>query len=900
MGLLDLASGSYDSTAPGQEEGEGGAFDMIKSLATGYAAQKLATMGLGAVGISNPVVGALLGAGLYGAYEGWSKGKSPWDTLSEEMVPSAMYVGGAELGMKAIGNPLWKSLGINIPALGIKALRGGVDTVTGEVQPESLLQSLRRTGISNLLSSGDARWEALKPLREEFFNNEVVPGTFLQKLLKGKTYGDLFVPPQEGIPTIDSLNPLKDFMVDQIGRSRTADLSKNLGKQIENLGMDERVALQDVMENAIQTWKNAPKETNILEKLSPSGIVTTDSEAWANLSLEGKDRVLTALKPFEQFNSTLKNVYLPHQYNFCIDDFAQQFEKAVLNEDVSFTQNLAPGLNAVPNAQRFQAELQQARDLSNTGDIKGARKLMRKIAEKANGDPTLDITLKNNILFLADTPAIMASEVYQAGIEATRNTLFDQIKRYEPYLADSQAAANLKGYIKITGPAAGDFKGMWVEPNIAKSVMALAEIPSEARQMWNKYFFSPWKLWRVIGRPASIVRNAFNNIIMNDMLGEVSLGPVQGFRTYLEAFSDFKSGGPVTRELGKLANVNFAGFSGLELKELNHAVRTGSGMFDVLLNYSNKAAEPFVGFNNFMEGWAKVAKFMANKEAGMEAFPAAVDAMRSTFNYGEVTRFTKFARESFAPFATWQVKMLRALPEAIVKRPITFAKYVAIPYSISKYALDNMNISDGEWQQIKSDLPQYAKDKMFMLMPWRDDNGKLQLFDLTWWLPGLGDLSEMDTRYTSPAGVMQNPAWTIPAALYTNKKMNSSPIWYDWQDPNTKFAKGMTYIYQQLAPTWIPGGTDFSQIWNAAWEKPNALTVTQSIAANLGFKVMPFLESDIAAKKANLDKMYERELIGQLKKELQSAQSEAETQAILRRYQGWLQNLYSPGTATVR
>jgi hypothetical protein len=301
---------------------------------------------------------------------------------------------------------------------------------------------------------------------------------------------------------------------------------------------------------------------------------------------------------------------------------------------------------------------------------------------------------------------------------------------------------------------------------------------------------------------------------------------------------------------------------------------------------------------------------MKNIETGMAKDEAAIDAVSSTFNYGEVTRFTRMMRSSISPFFTWTSKIVTAMPEAMVRHPWRVGKYIAIPWGITQMALNHLNLTNNDWDQFQKDLPDYAKSGQYFLMPWKDDKGRLQLFNLTWWLPGLGDLSESATSVENPERWVQNPILNVFADIARNKKLlTGQEVYHEWEPAQMKISRTLDYIYQTFMPTLTPplsaipgvpgetyipgarGGQDWNAIVNYAQGKQSAQTLGQIAGSQLGVKITPFDNSMDEYKKQQKYKMLEKDLKIQMNRELRDVTDEERKRGIVERYSGLMQRL---------
>jgi len=428
----------------------------------------------------------------------------------------------------------------------------------------------------------------------------------------------------------------------------------------------------------------------------------------------------------------------------------------------------------------------------------------------------------------------------------------------------------------------GKFKDLYVPKDVELELQAISKIPRIARGIYNKWFLSPWKMSKTITRPAYHARNLLSNLILNDWGGL----PFYRWDIYKEAFKDLRNNGPWWREL-KPQIGGAVNFSQVDLYQLEGGLKYGASMWDKMYSVFEKVAQPGRGLQQAEENWFKLAKYIHNrKELKMKPAEAALDAMKWTFNYGEVTVPTAQLRKWIAPFATWYTKAIPLMAETAVKHPIRFWKWVAFGAALQNYAMEQVGISDGEWASIEKTLPNYIRSGLFLMMPWRDQQGRLQLLNLTYIVPGIGDVNELHSMFAERGLQVPNPVISIAAALQSKRKFSGAPLYYEWEPGATKFAKAMTYTLEQLMPAITPGvGTDWNTLWKALQEEEGAPSVEQALMSWLGFKLTPVEPAALARRKEAIRKIHESEISLQMQKELRKARSGKETNRILEKYQ---------------
>ena len=492
---------------------------------------------------------------------------------------------------------------------------------------------------------------------------------------------------------------------------------------------------------------------------------------------------------------------------------------------------------------------------------------------------------------------------------------------------------------KVTGPAAktkfvtvgsNPFKGNPVADQIFnqlkdhevdwdtyRAIFDIADASRYSDKLISRYLVRPWKITRAVASPQPLVRNLFGNFVLNAITGENPLS-ILNIKHYVKALKELNLGlkgkGPATKFLDIVGADRLTFRAELDKLE-SYLEKQGPtrNIADQLLEWFYgggskfnipgkiiKGAENFYGQSELL---AKYAKYTWNLKHGMTADKALYDAVAATFDYGDVTPFVRMLREGPMPFATFATKMAVRVPEAILKNPTRVAPYVVLPWLITQASLKNLNVSDEEYERVHKSLPDYMQDGHFMLLPFRDDKGRLQMFDLTWWLPGL-ETTNM-RGLTDPKQWISNPLFTVIRDIQANQKgLTSAPIYNEFDTQGVKLGKSLNYIYQQLLPiptwtpplgmapglsttdTWIPGaagGINWRNYLDYMNDKQTAMTPAQVVSTGVGLKVTPIDEALTASKKQKGYDRVLRDLETQMKKEIADAPADAEH--IIKKYE---------------
>jgi hypothetical protein len=233
------------------------------------------------------------------------------------------------------------------------------------------------------------------------------------------------------------------------------------------------------------------------------------------------------------------------------------------------------------------------------------------------------------------------------------------------------------------------------------------------------------------------------------------------------------------------------------------------------------------------------------------------------------------------------------MAETAFKHPLRFGKWLAFGSALQSYAMEQVGVTDSEWETIEKTLPNYIQKGIYLMMPWRDDKGRLNLLNMTYILPGIGDVNELWNQAEQGLQV-PNPMISILATLQSKRKFSGAPLYYEWEDPSTKWMKSMSYVWEQMSPAIVPGGTDWNTMWRAVTEQEGAPSPEQALSSWFGFKMTPIDPGREARRSEAIRKIYESEINIQMKKDLSRAGTSEEQQAVMRKYQQIRESVSNP------
>jgi hypothetical protein len=489
-------------------------------------------------------------------------------------------------------------------------------------------------------------------------------------------------------------------------------------------------------------------------------------------------------------------------------------------------------------------------------------------------------------------------------MKAYRNTVMDYLKQ--------RITSNSQWFSTYQKPGTyySEWLGGYVPTGIHDAIEELRYIPRTASTWWGRFFMPPWRFAHVLGRIPTQFRNLYGNFILNDVIGEHPLPwyTPTGLKQYVTAFTKYinhymrDKPDPLVKQFEDLTGIKGSSWTAAEVFPRGREVPflgDVRSLPDLLQKVFKITTLPYEKLWDLFETGSKLAKFEWSLKKGMKPLEAAMDAVRATFDYDDVTRMTKMLREYVTPFPTFRVKATTEFYRTLVKQPWRALKYLVIPAAAAEYALSKQNLTDKDWETYKQALPKYVSDGWLLPLPWKDEKGRLQIVPLDWIVPFWGDViqSVHNLKTAGPlaplAATGVHPIYTLPATIIRGEDENGNRIWYDWDSPTTKIAKSLGYMFSQVAAGYMPGGMDWSYIARAIAhpEQPAAPTTGQAASSMVGVKIYPASYEYGEQRQQGRRRAQALEMMKALKRELQGATSPEERQEILTRYKALFSEL---------
>jgi len=864
-----------------------------------------------------PLVLSAIAGGTWGGIKSGLEGKRftqyPGEIASHALMfgsPLAYsaYDASQELFKTAIGRQTPEEFGENLitgvlPGIGLGAYfarRGAVKGHRDFLDP-MLYRGFKQAWEENkgkalkdiIKAGGEKTWEGLRPEREQIYNYPL-PQSW-RKIAGAHTLGEVVYDPERRVAEkVGTAILAKQSVMGNI-QEAVGQLTKNL----ENASPQDRL-------NVARAFKS-----DYLWKVDPE----KKTGFWKDLTPGEYERMLTILKPFRAFPEKARVKGLI--------DFGKLEDHYMMDKISGYMKN---SMSTTPVDALLFRDLKAK--LVHTSTPQEAQQALKQIML----DPTIEPKMQEMAKSLYNLPSKTNYDILRAWERATADMVKARVKGMPGQVLNHKEWLKIPeehrdSFVFVDRKETGflkDFRGQWVERNTYHQFLDYDNVETMAKglvNVVNRYTMQPWKVMVAVARFPTLFRNLFGNFWLNSVNGKhpIGLGEVEFYKGVLDdmgtrfpekmgyvPIGKGKKGIPATyvTRFFELAGENAGTWIREEVtpaqlyKNFKDSLHGSKSIGEAFLNLFNTGMSPFTDLYAFSEVFAKVAKFKWNLGKGMDEISAVKDALQATFNYGSVSKGIGFLRSTLFPFATFNSKVISTLPEAIVKNPMILAKWIMVPWMASQMALEAMDISEPEWEQIKRDLPDYLSQGMYFILPFRDEKNRIQMINMSWWLPGLGDLSEMINTASSPGRLVQHPLINLAADVRNNTQgATDIPIYHEWEPPVVKLGKIFGHIFKTFTPTvtpgggqeaMFPGGIDYNLMVDAIKGRPNALTVPQAISSLAGLKTVAIDEGVTRYRKEVRIKQVQRDMTANMRRELRNAVKDEEREEIAEKYAKYL------------
>jgi hypothetical protein len=434
------------------------------------------------------------------------------------------------------------------------------------------------------------------------------------------------------------------------------------------------------------------------------------------------------------------------------------------------------------------------------------------------------------------------------------DALVDEAKReagdYEP--ADWQMVPKQARY--------GAFQGMVIRKEIYDDLIGSVVFANNTVDRWAQNANVIWKWGKVAANIPSWMRNFYSNSMMMHLAGM----PIWSQPGYLKRafqmiyddqvngttdpiFQQFKDAGMVKTTFGanELQRIQREFALNSKLNE-DGTPKTGVGEYLSDMEFMLQKVFNFMGDRyQDIEVMSKLAygMYMMDKK-GMDAKSALLASAEPLFDYGEVDNSIRLARRYpiGTPFITWLYKATPFLYKTMTSREglMRMAPILAMHYGMyfaTTGAIEGM--MQTEWDDedrerfLQSQQKWIQKAGPFaMVLPWKDENGNIQIVDTTYLLPyathaqALQSLVRAATDEASKDNVIDilasfglggAPLLQLASGLLWNyDSFRQRELVNDYDDPATHWYKKVVYAYDTMAPAMLSSTGVFSTLIEAS------------------------------------------------------------------------------------
>lgn len=381
-----------------------------------------------------------------------------------------------------------------------------------------------------------------------------------------------------------------------------------------------------------------------------------------------------------------------------------------------------------------------------------------------------------------------------------------------------------QGYKRIPDSARyGAMRGLYVKKEIANDIMSQESLYTNNEFLNSVLNVSSkaTKVFKYTKVPMNIptqARNVISNIVLMDTSG-TNFFKIPGLLN--RAIQDIVSNGKYM-ELARKYGIESTTFASEELvtmdKELQKIKSQDKG-------WGGLWARSQVFFNDYLdvggrayqktEVMFKIAKMIDLMENhGKSEAEAAKLANEALLDYSNVSQGVRVIRSMplGSPFITFNLKAGAQMIRNIRNHPIAVAKYAAIPYIVSQMLLENNDdIEEEDIPAMQKLVADYMEGNMTtMILPWKDEQGRLRVFDMGYFLPWGAHLSMAKNLMEGEFGeAAKTPGFFGgPFELVAGIKTNIDPftgqsIWSEADPPMQQYQDILGFLVSYATPPMI-------------------------------------------------------------------------------------------------
>lgn len=422
-----------------------------------------------------------------------------------------------------------------------------------------------------------------------------------------------------------------------------------------------------------------------------------------------------------------------------------------------------------------------------------------------------------------------------------------------PWVSDTL----VPGYTQVTGRAWGPLDGKFVLNKYVDDLRGFTEAMSPNRNTLDGkmegaigMLMNFFKVNKTVLSPATHARNVLGNTMFSDYAGIPVWDPTNA-NYYAEAAANLlNSGKGITAKLARKIDGDGRTFEGITdvVREAieNGAIQTefvGGEVFKqvadeftrnspqrAIMKIAQKPIKAVGRVYNAEDQIFKLASYIKQRRMGQDPRQAARHVNQWFPNYRDVSPAVQSLRSGFGqaaggPFVTFFAEAARINAQAAKAHPIKFSKWMILPNAVGAAAAGALGLSKEQVRDLKSQVPSYLDQPMTTLWPSRDEDGNVQLFDMTFVHPlgsmvAAGRNGQMDIPLIGDL-VLTNPIINTALEIANNQDFFlQRPIVEPGERP---FEERLTKAFQNFLPSLTPrlpgitreGGTTAREIGRA-------------------------------------------------------------------------------------
>jgi len=327
-----------------------------------------------------------------------------------------------------------------------------------------------------------------------------------------------------------------------------------------------------------------------------------------------------------------------------------------------------------------------------------------------------------------------------------------------PWVRDTPAP----GYRQL--PDAKDYgalRNLYALDKYADDIIAMGrrDAPNALLDAYFDYI-NYFKISKTAMNPATHARNITGNLAFADFAGIPPWDP-RVWPDYRKAFALLRegTGHPLLREALEHGAIGTE-MVGPDIQRLAHRLHDASlsrGVFGALLDTGKHGVDAVGRIYNLEDQIFKLTAYVQQRRLGVDPRQAAQHVNDWFPNYAEVGPAIRALRGSERtpgaavaaaignPFVSFKAEAIRIAVNAGRRHPIKLVKWLAAPATLTTASMAAMGVGPDEARQAFRTLPEYLQQPFTVLLPWRDRQGNLQFWDMTYY-HFLGDLIAANPR----------------------------------------------------------------------------------------------------------------------------------------------------------